>query len=277
MGSKKYFVLLFLFVLGKTTLGQDKIKLIGIIEDCATKKPLPNATIQCMGYVPRIIPLYKKTTTSDANGKFTIEVPNGSKNSFTINLIGYETYDPRSLQQCNSNTDSLPIGFICLKPSVKGLKEVEVVAHKELLQLKADRIIYDVKNDKTAAANNIQTLVSRLPFFSLSSDGKLLYKNSPRYKVFIDGRPSGLARYDPNMYLQTVQGQTVDKIEIITSPTAKYDMEGNSIIINVITKKMENGYSINLNSKGDSFGALGGGGGYDEIRSLGFRCVFLCQ
>ncbi|MCO4292464.1 outer membrane beta-barrel protein [Solitalea sp. MAHUQ-68] len=245
--------LLFSLAFFNAALAQNNLKFSGTIEDCATKKPLANASIEFLSNTPGSKPMIGN---SDQLGRFTITVPKNAV-AIAVNLLGYEEFiaDIKSLKQLSVKADTAFIENICLKAKTNELKEITVVGKKDLLELKNDRIVYDVKRDPKAAANNLQFLMSMQPFFSISPEGKLMYKDRVgNYLVYVDGRPSGLARYDPNAFLQLTQGRTVDHIEIITSPSAKYEMGGASIIIDVKTIKIENGYTVNLNTNADSFG-----------------------
>jgi len=142
------------------------------------------------------------------------------------------------------------------------LKVVTVTAKKEVLTQKADRIIYDLRSDPQSTVSSVLDMMRKVPYLSVDANDNILLKGSSSYKVFIDGRPSGLVEGNPKDVLRSIPASTIRSIEVITSPPAKYDAEGLAGIINIITiRQTLNGYrgTANTSARGPAGGPGAGG------------------
>lgn len=130
----------------------------------------------------------------------------------------------------------------------KELKQVEITAAKRVVKQEADRIIYDLQADPDSKGSNLLDMMRKIPFLSVDGDDNLLLKGQAEYRVFINGRPSGMMEVNLKDVLRSMPASTIQKIEVITNPSSKYDAEGLAGIINIITiKNGNNGYNGTLN------------------------------
>lgn len=144
------------------------------------------------------------------------------------------------------------------------LQAVTITAKTPLIRREADRIIYNLQADPQSKISSVLDMMHKVPYLSVDGDDNILLKGSTGYKVFINGRPSGLVAGNPKEVLRSMPASTIKSIEVITSPPARYDAEGLAGIINIITiGQLYNGYkgSVNVYEKGP-VGGPGAGGSF---------------
>lgn len=128
------------------------------------------------------------------------------------------------------------------------LKGVEITAKKSLVRQEADRIVYDLKADPDSKGSSVLDMMRKVPFVSLDAEQNILLKGNAGFKIFINGKPSGMMEQNAKEVLRSMPASTIEKIEVITNPPAKYDAEGFAGIINIVTNKtVGEGYNGTLN------------------------------
>ncbi len=135
---------------------------------------------------------------------------------------------------------------------VNSLKEVTVIADKQLIKQEADRLTYDLQADPQSKVSNVLEMMRKLPFVTVDGQENILLKGNASYRILINGKPSSLMERDAKSVLRSMPASTIQKIEVYTVPPAKYDAEGLGGIINIITnKKLVDGYNgtLNLNER----------------------------
>jgi outer membrane receptor protein involved in Fe transport len=255
----RYFYVLFIslaVLLNQTSKAQTSNGSIhGIVTDSATSKPIEFITIAIK---KDNIPV--KTVLTDINGKFKLNTIPFGKYVLTAIAMGY---NPKNINiELSDNKNSIDIGKIILVSQVKNLNEVSVTASKPLIKQEIDRISYDIQADPESKALSVLDMMRKVPLLTLDADDNIKLKGSGNYKILINGKPSGMVARDPKEVLRSMPATSIQKIEVITTPPAKYDSEGLSGIINIITnKKVDNGYNGNLNYRHQfPFGGPGFGG-----------------
>jgi len=126
------------------------------------------------------------------------------------------------------------VGTVTLKADVTNLEEVEIVGDKPLVEYKVDRKVVNVDQQLNAQGGTAVDVLERIPSIRTDLDGNVALRGSTNFTVLIDGKPSIITGSDA---LNQIPASTIDKIEIITNPSAKYDPDGTAGIINIITKK----------------------------------------
>lgn len=167
-------------------------------------------------------------------GSFTIKSKKGKYN-LIVTFIGYKDWVKEVLVK-NKDID---LGNITLIHSKNKLDEIVISAKKPLIQKKVDRLIFNVENSIVSQGVDGLEVLQRTPRIDVSSGGiKIIGKSS--VNVLIDGRVLNLSSSDLEAYLRSIRSDNISKIEVITTPPAKYDAEGNSGLINIVTKKNPN-------------------------------------
>jgi len=142
------------------------------------------------------------------------------------------------------------LGTITLEPETKNLQGITVVARKPLIEQKIDRMVVNVDAAVTNAGTTVLEVLEKSPGITVDGDGRISLKGKQQVLVMLDGKPTYLGPVELTNLLRSMPSSSVDQIEIMTNPSAKYDAAGNSGIINIRTKKNKqygfNG-SVNLN------------------------------
>lgn len=129
------------------------------------------------------------------------------------------------------------------------LSEVSVVAAKPLINAEVDKTVYNISDDPDSKTNTLLEMLRKVPFVTVDSDDNIKVNGSSSFRIYMNGKPSGILSNNPKEILRSIPAHTIKKIEVITDPGARYDAEGVSGILNVITKGAEfEGYSVNLNT-----------------------------
>jgi ferric enterobactin receptor len=150
--------------------------------------------------------------------------------------------------------------FSCLPGKVNGqttpsapknLKEVQITGNRPVIKQEADRIIYDMQADPDSRSNNVLDMMRKVPFLSLDANNNILLKGNNNYRIFINGKPSGMLTNNPVEVLRSMPASSIKRIEVITIPPSKYDAEGLAGIINIILlNNVNNGMNGSLNANG---------------------------
>lgn len=173
-------------------------------------------------------------TVCDDKGKFVINKIAEGKYNVVISFIGFET---QTISVTLDGKKDIDLGTIKIKEEEQILKEVTVEAQKVLIEEKVDRTIYNAENDATTAGGDATDVLKRVPMLSVDMDGNVSMRGSSNVRVLINGKPSTIAASSIADALKMIPADQIKSVEVITSPSAKYDAEGSGGIINIITKK----------------------------------------
>ncbi|GAB3911610.1 TonB-dependent receptor domain-containing protein [Mucilaginibacter boryungensis] len=207
-------------------------KISGTVIDSITKKPVDYATISVFhsgGKAPL------NGVVTDEKGKFNLNNLPSGKYKITVAFIGYgtKTFDPvvTTLSKPDNN-----MGTIILAPSSKSLQQVDVVGQRALIENKIDKIVYNAEKDLTSAGGNASDVLRKVPLVAVDINGNVSLRGDQNVKVLINGKPSGAMANNLADVLRSFPADQIKSVEVITSPSAKYDAEGTAGIINIITK-----------------------------------------
>ena len=222
-------LLAFTILFHKPAVAQVTHSISGTIIDSATKNPIELITVNLKTDEDVNI----KTTLTTRNGAFTFDALKPAKYKLILVAVGYQQKNMIVLLA----DKNISLDAILLISKVNALKEVTVTADRPVIKQLADRIIYDLQADPESKSNNVLTMMRKVPFISLDAGNNLLLKGNSSFKVFINGKPSGMLENNLKAVLQNMPASTIQSIEVITNPSAKYDAEGLAGIINIITNK----------------------------------------
>ena len=170
-------------------------------------------------------------SATDNKGRFKASL-NPDNYLVTISFLSYNTY--RKVIELSS---SLNLGTIRLSEKTVLLEEAKVTATKMQMEVKLDKRVFNVASDATLAGASTADILDNLPSVTVDVEGNVTLRGSESVRVLVDGKPSALTGMSGQDALRQLQGDLVEKIEIITNPSARYDAEGESGIINIILKK----------------------------------------
>ena len=238
-----------------------KVTISGRVIEKGTDFPLEYATIVFENAITKQL----SGGITDENGNFKFEVPAGKYNA-RVEFISFKTVP---LQQKDFSADT-NLGVIQMAADVAQLNEVEVIAEKSTVEIKLDKRVYNVGKDMMVKGGTVSDVLDNVPSVTVDAEGNVALRGNENVKILIDGRPSGLAGINIADALKLLPADAVEKVEVITNPSARYDAEGGGGIINIVLRKgkangvngsiMVNagdpetyGTSINLNKKSGDY------------------------
>ncbi|MEJ6980852.1 TonB-dependent receptor [Pedobacter sp. P351] len=208
-------------------------RISGTIIDAGTKKTIDFATIALLNSSRQTI----KSAQSDADGKFSMSSLPFANYSLKISFIGYQPFSKDSIAISPQNSQ-IDLGTISLIPNKANvLKEVTVEAQRNAMTLGVDRKVFNVEQSLVSEGGSATDLLANVPTVSVDIDGNVNLRGSGNVRVLIDGKPSAIGGGDISTVLQSLPASSIESIELITNPSAKYDAEGQTGIINIVLKK----------------------------------------
>ena len=206
--------------------------LTGTLIDTDTKEPLPFAAVKITHTMSEELVTGGMT---DDKGRFKIESITLGPNQVEFAYVGYKT--ERQEVRFGREGIEIDLGKIGLQSSGVELNEVTVEAEREFMTNEIDRKVYDPSKlilSKTGSATDI---LENIPAVELDVDGNITLRGSSAVRIMIDGRPSRFTGEDLSALLQSLPANSVEKVEVMTNPSAKYDPDGTAGMINIVLKK----------------------------------------
>ena len=200
------------------------------------------------------------------DGAFSLtELPFG-RYRLQVNFMGYAPFSSEPIMLSPRTTTSYDAGTIALSPRVNALEEAVIVEEASSLEMLIDRRVFNVGNDLSAAGGTASELLVNVPSVALDIDGNVSLRGSSQVQILIDGRPSGLTGAAQNAFLEQIPASSIDRVEVITNPSAKYDPDGMAGILNIILKKNKlQGFH------GQAQATPGTGGNHNASLSLNYK------
>ncbi|SPZ91688.1 Colicin I receptor precursor [Sphingobacterium multivorum] len=169
-----------------------------------------------------------------------------------ITYVGYETQTIDSIAVLGGKSKDL--GRIALKPTGNMLNEVVIEGRAPAMQIGIDRKIFNVGESLVSAGGTATDVLANVPTLQVDQDGSVSLRGSSSVKILIDGRESALAGNDVTSLLQSLPANSIEKVEVITNPSSKYDAEGQTGIINIVLKKnIRTGLNGSINTSAGSY------------------------
>ncbi len=169
---------------------------------------------------------------TDASGNYAIEVKTGTYN-ISFEYIGFKTeYIPNK-----SITKDETFKTQYLSIDAEALDEVEIVAEKTTVQIRLDKKIYNVGKDLTVRGGTVSDVLDNVPSVSVDVEGNVALRGNDNVRILINGKPSGLVGLNSTDALRQLPAESIDRVEVITSPSARYESEGTAGILNIILKR----------------------------------------
>ena len=229
----KKITLLLVFLVSTTYLSAQKqtkeyVSIKGKVIDTSTNLVLEYATV-----------VLKNTNTqkitggiTDENGLFNIQTPKGTY-EISIEFISFKSIK-FPVQEITSNKD---FGVIKLKEDQSSLDEVVIIAEKSTVDIRLDKKIYNVGKDMTVKGGTASDVLDNVPSVDVDPDGVVSLRGSENVRILIDGKPSALVGLSGADALKQLPSDAIERVEVITSPSARYDSEGTAGILNIILRK----------------------------------------
>jgi outer membrane receptor for ferrienterochelin and colicins len=237
-----------------------KINITGTVIEKSSKQPLEYATVE---FVNSKRPQVIFGGVTDSKGNFNVEITAGTYDV----KIEFISFKPITYKQKNL-TASSSLGIVSLEDDAVQLEGVTIRVEKSTVEIKLDKKVYNVGQDMLVKGGSVSDVLDNVPSVTVDVEGNVSLRGNENVKILIDGRPSNAINVSDALRL--IPAESIDKVEVITNPSARYDAEGSGGIINIILKKGKNqglngvitasvsdpesyGISGNLNYKSENF------------------------
>ncbi len=227
---KKTISLFFLFCLTSLlVLAQNDVKISGKVLEEGTNYPLEYATISFFSIKENKIVTGGIT---DIDGVFEVMVPADIYN-IKVEYISYttKTYNNKTLDS------DINLGTVSLSLDAQALDQVEIIAERTTVEIKLDKKVYNVGSDLTVRGGTVSDVLDNVPSVSVDVEGNVALRGNDDVRILINGKPSGLVGLNSTEALRQLPAESIERVEVITSPSARYDAEGTAGIINIILKR----------------------------------------
>ena len=197
----------------------------------AQNKPVSYATVTLLRSDSSVV----NGDLSKDDGSFNI-TPTGIGNfRLVIQSIGVAT--KYMSVQITADAPDKKLGKIKITQTENTLKDVSVVGEKPIMELSVDKKVFNVEKNTTTAGGSAADVLQNVPSVSVDGDGNVSLRGKSDVTILIDGKPSTLLGTDVASALQSLPAGSIESVEVITNPSAKYDAQGSTGIINIVTKK----------------------------------------
>ena len=202
----------------------------GKVIDATTNKPIDYVTVAL--YKPDGQTL-AKGVTSDEKGNFVLPTVANGKYILKLSYVGYTTVS----LPLNVTDKELDMGAVKLTEDSKTLSEVEVVGQGTQMRFEVDKKVFTVDQNIASAGGSATEVLQNIPSVDVDNEGNVSLRNSSSVEVWINGKPSGLTAENRAQILQQMPAESIESIELMTNPSAKFNPEGTAGIINLVLKK----------------------------------------
>ncbi|WP_374759712.1 TonB-dependent receptor domain-containing protein [Dyadobacter chenwenxiniae] len=219
---------------GQPLLAQtaNKLSVTGKIVDSQSNSPLGYASIRLFRTADST---FTAGAITDETGGFVVDIVAGSYYALS-EFIGYKPQVTQNIRLTAANSP-LNMGIIKVSGSARTLDEVTVQAEKSSMELSLDKKIFNVGKDLANAGGTGVDILTNIPSVAVDVEGNVSLRGSGNVRILIDGKPSGLVSIKGASGLQQLQGSMIERVEIITNPSARYEAEGMGGVINIVLKK----------------------------------------
>lgn len=227
---KSLFLLFALFSMSEM-MSQTQLVISGKIIDKYTKQPLEYASVI---FQSNTDVNYITGEITDENGDFTFEV-NADVYEIKVEYMGF---DAMTIPERAVNTD-WNMGTIEVSAGDEQLEDLVIAVERSPVEIKLDKRIYNVGDDNVVKGGTASDVLDNIPSVSVDSDGTVSLRGNESVRVLIDGKPSGMASNIADA-LKMLSAESIEQVEVITNPSARYEAEGGAGLINIILKKGKN-------------------------------------
>lgn len=200
------------------------------------KQPMPFANVMLLKAKDSTL---AKGALADVNGTFAFEQVADNQYLISVTMVGYQKYlSPKFTISAENLEVKLP--DIQLLQETKTLQEVTVRTKKPLLEQQADKLVMNVENSIVSSGSTAMEVLQRAPGVSIDQNDNISLKGKQGVQIYMDGKPTYMSQEQLVNILKNMNSDQIEKVEIITNPSARYDAAGNSGIINIVSKRNKN-------------------------------------
>lgn len=229
----------------------------GSVLDAETETPIPSASVAVWRVTAEDTTLATGAIT-DAEGAFRVEGVRPGRYRVDVSFIGYRTERREDVAVGSGVTD---LGTIALDPDIAQLEGVEVAARREQVQVQIDRTVYSTADDPASAGGSATNVLEGIPSVDVDVDGNVSLRGSGNVAILINGRPAPVGAEFIAAYLQSLPAGTIDRVEVIPNPSARFEPEGMGGILNIILKEnVDRGAGGSVSAGADTQGGYNASG-----------------
>ncbi|WP_233993496.1 TonB-dependent receptor domain-containing protein [Salinibacter altiplanensis] len=209
--------------------------LSGRVLDADAEAPLENATVALWNETEDDSTLVRGTVTGP-EGRFTLEDVAVASYTLRISFVGYTTRRVPNTRPAPAAGEA-DLGTIQLAPKTTQQEEVEVTADRPAARIETDRNVYNTSERALSAGGSARTVLEDLPSIRVDMDGSISFRGNESVSLQINGEPASLQGQSLVSYLESLSADAVERVEVIPNPSAKYEPEGMSGIINIVLSR----------------------------------------
>ncbi|WP_189663211.1 MULTISPECIES: outer membrane beta-barrel protein [unclassified Polaribacter] len=215
-------------VFSQQLLSENEVIITGKIIDARSRQPLEYATIVLRNSETQKI----SGGITDEKGMFNIKTPKGTY-EISAEYISFKSkkYPKQTI------TENLDLGTIQLAEDTASLNEIVIIAEKTTVDIRLDKKVFNIGKDLSIRGGNASDVLGNVPSVQVDVEGTVSLRGNENVTILIDGRPSALVGMNGADALRQIPAEAIEKIEVITSPSARYDAEGTAGILNIILRK----------------------------------------
>lgn len=228
---KKVIFIILLSVCSLSLLSQSSLTLKGAVNDANNGEPIPYANIMMLNPDDSTFIL---GTVADSLGRFEMEGRTGIRYLLKASSMGYRSFFHAVVFSKEGLKDPL---VLRLDPATESLEELVVTADRALVTSSADKLEYNVSEMASSGGATILDVMKNIPGVTVNADGSIFLRGSDKVNVLIDGKPSALLGAGRYANIRQIPATAIEKVEVITNPSAKYDPDGMAGIINIVYKE----------------------------------------
>ncbi len=260
--TNRWVALVMVFMLPIAVMAQGgNTTISAVIIDAESKEPVGFASAALLAQASKN---YIEGMQTVDNGRISFTDVAPGTYAIRITYVGYDTYLKENIiVEADKPVD---LGNILLKPSGELLEEVVVEGTPPAMELGIDRKIFNVAQSTISVGGTASDLLANVPSLQVDMDGSVSLRGSSSVRILIDGRESAMAGNDITQLLQAMPANSIERIEVVTNPSSRYDAEGQSGIINIVLKKdARHGFNGSVNASAGSYN------NYNAGASLNYR------
>jgi outer membrane receptor protein involved in Fe transport len=205
--------------------------IFGVVIDSSNNEPVEFATVAVYNADSALVT--GNITATD--GTFKLQVPDGDY-YVQVQFISYQQETLKNIR-ISRDQNQVDLGEIFLQQDTKMISEVTVTGEKSEMVIQLDKKTFNVGKDLGNAGKSASEILDNIPSVTVDLDGNVSLRGSQNVQILVDGKPSGLVSADNPAALRSLQGSLIDRVEVVTNPSARYEAEGMSGIINIVLKK----------------------------------------
>ena len=228
----KYFIKLVIAIIiaiPTSSYAQRDVIITGKVIDKDVNQPLEYATVAFFSKKENKIITGGIT---DLEGNFSIPIPAGT---YDI-IVEYLSYTKKTIPNRKMFTDT-DLGVLGVAMDAQALGEVSIIAERTTVEIKLDKKIYNVGKDLTVRGGTVSDVLDNVPSVSVDVEGNVSLRGNDNVTILINGKPSGLVGLNSTDALRQLPAESIERVEVITSPSARYDASGTAGILNIILRR----------------------------------------